>query len=40
MEQDSQRAHGCHEFLRDLGGIDNTSPQGDVAGGADLNATV
>jgi rubrerythrin len=39
MEQDSQRAHRCHEFLRDLGGADNTSPQGDVEGGADPNAT-
>ena len=27
MEQDSQRAHRCHEFLRRLGGTDNTSPQ-------------
>ena len=27
MEQDSQRAHQCHEFLARLGGIDNTSPQ-------------
>jgi len=28
MEQDSARAHQCHEFLRRLGGTDNTSPQG------------
>lgn len=28
MEQDSQRAHQCHEFLARLGGTDNTSPQG------------
>ncbi|HVH93469.1 MAG TPA: hypothetical protein VM688_00970 [Nocardioidaceae bacterium] len=28
MEEDSQRAHKCHEFLRKLGGTDNTSPQG------------
>ncbi len=27
MDQDSQRAHQCHEFLRRLGGTDNTSPQ-------------
>ena len=27
MEQDSARAHQCHEFLRRLGGTDNTSPQ-------------
>ena len=27
MEQDSQRAHKCHELLRQLGGTDNTSPQ-------------
>ena len=27
MEQDSARAHQCHEFLRNLGGTDNTSPQ-------------
>ena len=27
MEQDSARAVRCHEFLRELGGIDNTSPQ-------------
>jgi bacterioferritin (cytochrome b1) len=27
MEQDSQRAHRCHEFLRQLGGTDNTAPQ-------------
>ena len=28
MEQDSQRAKRCHEFLARLGGTDNTSPQG------------
>ena len=28
MEQDSARAKRCHEFLRRLGGTDNTSPQG------------
>jgi bacterioferritin (cytochrome b1) len=28
MQQDSQRAHQCHEFLARLGGTDNTSPQG------------
>ncbi|UMG94530.1 hypothetical protein [Nocardioides sp. TF02-7] len=38
MEQDSQRAQRCHEFLRRLGGTDNTSPQGDVSGGSDPNA--
>jgi bacterioferritin (cytochrome b1) len=27
MEQDTQRAHRCHEFLAELGGTDNTSPQ-------------
>ncbi|MCG7309617.1 acyl carrier protein [Brachybacterium sp. ACRRE] len=27
MEQDAERAHACHEFLADLGGTDNTSPQ-------------
>ena len=27
MEEDSDRAKKCHEFLRRLGGIDNTSPQ-------------
>ena len=27
MAQDSERAHKCHEFLRRLGGTDNTSPQ-------------
>ncbi|MGY2702588.1 MULTISPECIES: hypothetical protein [unclassified Nocardioides] len=27
MEEDSTRAHRCHEFLRNLGGTDNTSPQ-------------
>jgi hypothetical protein len=39
MGQDSQRAQRCHEFLRDLGGTDNTSPHGDVSKGADPNAT-
>lgn len=39
MEQDSQRAHRCHELLRELGGTDNTSPQGDVSGDGDPNAT-
>ena len=28
MQADSERAHKCHEFLRRLGGTDNTSPQG------------
>jgi hypothetical protein len=28
MEQDSERAHRCHEFLAQLGGTDNTSLQG------------
>jgi len=28
MEQDSARGHQCHEFLRRLGGTDNTSPTG------------
>ena len=27
MVDDSQRAHRCHEFLAQLGGTDNTSPQ-------------
>jgi hypothetical protein len=27
MDQDSARAHKCHEFLARLGGTDNTSPQ-------------
>jgi rubrerythrin len=27
MQQDSERAHQCHEFLARLGGTDNTSPQ-------------
>ena len=31
MEQDSARAHQCHEFLARLGGTDNTSPQGGSA---------
>ena len=26
MDQDAKRAHRCHEFLRRLGGTDNTSP--------------
>ena len=28
MKQDSERAHQCHDFLRRLGGTDNTAPQG------------
>jgi hypothetical protein len=28
MEQDSARAHQCHDFLVRLGGTDNTAPQG------------
>ena len=40
MAEDSRRAHRCHELLRELGGTDNTSPQGDVAGGADPNTSV
>ena len=28
MAEDSSRAQKCHEFLRSLGGTDNTSPQG------------
>lgn len=27
MAQDADRAKKCHEFLRELGGTDNTSPQ-------------
>src|SRR6185437_6537485 len=27
MSQDSQRAHRCPQFLRELAGTDNTSPQ-------------
>ena len=27
MKEDSDRAHQCHQFLRELGGTDNTSPQ-------------
>jgi hypothetical protein len=27
MAQDAERAHRCHQFLRELGGTDNTSPQ-------------
>jgi len=27
MQQDSERAHKCHDFLAQLGGTDNTSPQ-------------
>ena len=27
MQQDSDRAHKCHDFLAQLGGTDNTSPQ-------------
>ncbi len=28
MSEDAERAKKCHEFLKDLGGIDNTSPEG------------
>lgn len=28
MAQDAERAHRCQQFLRELGGTDNTSPQG------------
>ena len=28
MAEDSERGKRCHEFLRRLGGTDNTSPQG------------
>jgi hypothetical protein len=28
MSEDSDRAHKCHALLRELGGTDNTSPQG------------
>ena len=38
MQEDSRRAQRCHELLRDLGGTDNTQPQGDVSGGSDPNA--
>ena len=31
MDEDSQRAHRCHQFLAELGGTDNTSPQGGSA---------
>ena len=31
MEEDSSRAKKCHEFLRQLGGTDNTSPQDGTA---------
>jgi hypothetical protein len=27
MAEDSERAHKCHDFLAQLGGTDNTSPQ-------------
>jgi bacterioferritin (cytochrome b1) len=27
MQQDTERAHRCHELLAQLGGTDNTSPQ-------------
>jgi rubrerythrin len=30
MSQDSDRAHKCHQFLRELGGTDNTSPGGNA----------
>jgi len=36
---DSRRTQRCHEFLRDLGGTDNTGPRGEVSGGADPNDT-
>ena len=39
MGEDSRRAQRCHELLRDLGGTDNTSPQGDTSGGSDPNAS-
>ena len=28
MQQDADRAHRCHKLLAQLGGTDNTSPQG------------
>lgn len=28
MAQGAERAHRCHGFLAELGGTDNTSPQG------------
>jgi rubrerythrin len=28
MTEDSERAKRCHEFLAELGGTDNTSPNG------------
>lgn len=31
MQQDSERAHKCHEFLRELGGTDTTAPQSGTA---------
>ena len=31
MAEDSARADRCHEFLRELGGKDNTSPEGGAA---------
>ena len=27
MKEDTERAHRCHEFLRALGGTDNTAPK-------------
>jgi len=27
MAQDAERAHKCHDFLAQLGGTDNTSPE-------------
>jgi hypothetical protein len=27
MSQDSERAHRCHDFLVELGGVDTTSPK-------------
>jgi rubrerythrin len=39
MDEDSRRAQRCHELLRDLGGTDNTSPQGGTSGDSDPNAS-
>jgi hypothetical protein len=30
MSDDASRAQKCHDFLRELGGTDNTQPQGDA----------
>jgi hypothetical protein len=30
MSEDASRAQKCHGFLRELGGTDNTQPQGDA----------